>query len=377
MPGLVNGHCHAAMTLFRGFADDLDLATWLQDHIFPAEAQFVSEEMVYWCSKLAAAEMVLSGTTTVANGYFFEHAAARAFTEVGIRAVTAQAVLDFPVPGIPDPGQALTVTKNFIHAWQAASPLITPAIFAHAPYTCSPKTLRKAKQLADAAGVPFFIHLAETKNEIRMIANPQGDTPTQHLHAIGILGANTVCVHGVWCTPSDLDILAETGCAVIVCPQSHAKLASGMAPMQAMLERTIRVGLGTDSSASNNSLDLFREMDFCAKVQKIACNSAVAVPARTILNCATVSGIASLCPDADIGKLLPGQKADIILLDIQQPHLQPLYTLDTLVYSGGGADVQTVLINGKIVVLDRVLQTCDLLEIRDRVHNLACQLCNL
>ncbi len=371
MPGLVNGHCHAAMTLFRGLADDLDLSTWLHTYIFPAEARWVSEEMVYWCTKLAAVEMVLGGTTTVADGYFYEHAAAAAFADVGMRAVTAQAVVDFPCPGVPDPSQALTACEEFIHTWKRKNPLITPAVFAHAPYTCSPKTLRSAKQLADTTGVPLFIHLAETQHEIEIIPSPLGETPTRHLQETGILDANTVCVHCVWCTPTDLDILAESGSSIVVCPQSHAKLASGMAPLRQMLDRKIRVGLGTDGTASNNSLDLFREMDFCAKVQKIACNNAVAVPAREVLSCATDLGISALFPSMPAGKPAPGQKADILLIDLQCPHLQPFYTADTLVYSGSPADVRTVLINGRIVVRDRVLQTCDLTEIMTKVRELA------
>ncbi|WP_035274629.1 amidohydrolase [Desulfogranum japonicum] len=371
LPGLVNAHSHAAMTLFRGLADDLDLSTWLHTYIFPAEAQWVSEEMVYWCSKLAAAEMVLGGITTVADGYFFEHAAAKAFAEVGMRSVAAQALVDFPVPGVPDPTKGLTTCAEFISTWKDKNPLITPALFAHSPYTCSPKNLVKAKQLANDAGVPLFIHLAETQYEIEIIPSPLGETPTRHLLETGILDANTVCVHCVWCTPADLDILAENNCSIVICPQSHAKLASGMAPLRAMLDRNIRVGLGTDGSASNNSLDIFREMDFCAKVQKMVCNDAVAVPAREILSCATDGGSTALLPSMHIGRLAPGQKADILLADIHRPHLQPFYTTDTMVYSGDPADVQTVLINGNIVVRDRVLQTCDLAEVMAKVRELA------
>ena len=371
LPGLINNHCHGAMTLFRGLADDLELGSWLHEHIFPAEAEHVKPDMVYWCTKLAAAEMILSGTTTVADGYFFEHDAARAFVDSGMRAVAAQGVIDFPAPGVADPRQNIAAAEQFIDQWLESDPLITPAVFAHSPYTCSGTTLKNAKKLARAKGVSLFIHVAESRAEPGMINNMQGGSPVRHLDALGILDQETVCVHCVWTDVEDLNILAERGAKVVICPQSHLKLASGISPLETMLSKGIPVGLGTDGPASNNGLDMFREMDICAKIQKIRFLDPVAVPAQEILAMATGGGAAVLGMEDSIGSLAAGMKADIILVDPAKPHLQPMNGPDLLVYAAGGGDVQTVLINGKLVMLDRRLQTFDLEETLYQVRLLA------
>ncbi len=371
MSGLVNGHCHAPMTLFRGMADDLALSTWLNEHIFPAEAKHVNPDMAYWCSKLAAAEMLLGGITTVADGYFFEEEVSQAFFEAGIRAIPAQAIIDFPAPGVPDPAKALSVVEAFIDRWTAKTPLITPALFAHAPYTCCTETLIHAKKLARRKKVPFFIHLAETADEIKHIIKPQGATPVQHLEAIGVLDNQTICVHSVWVDEVDLEILAKHGCSIITCPQSNLKLASGIAHVPQMLKKGIRVGLGTDGCASNNTLDMFREMDICAKIQKLPALDPVGVPAEKILHAATIGGAQALGMASDIGALIPGNIADIILLDIHRPHLHPFYTPNTLVYSGSSSAVRSVIVHGQLVVHNRELLTFDLNETKEHVRTLA------
>ncbi|WP_319586848.1 amidohydrolase [uncultured Desulfobulbus sp.] len=371
LPGLVNGHCHAPMTLFRGLADDLDLATWLYGHIFPAEARQVNPEMVYWCSKLAAAEMLLSGTTTVADGYFLEDEVARACAETGLRCVAAQAVIDFPAPGAEDPKRNIEVAACFLERWQGRDPLITPAVFAHSPYTCTNTTLRRAKELTRKFQVPFFIHAAETKEEHKQIAEPLAPTPIGHLEALGILDRDTVCAHCVWANERDLDCLAERGASVVTCPQSNAKLASGQAPLTPLLQRGLRVALGTDSAASNNSLDLFREMDFAAKIHKINPCNPVAIPARRLLEIATWGGADALALGAGQGTLTPGAPADLILVDLQQPHLQPFHSPNLLVYSRAAADVRTVIVNGQLVVANRKLLTIDLRETCRQVRKLA------
>lgn len=371
MPGLVNTHCHAAMTLFRGLADDLELTTWLHKHIFPAEAKHVNPEMVYWCTKLAAAEMILSGTTLVADGYFHEHDAARGFSDAGLRAVAAQGVIDFPAPGVPDPGKNIQTAGNFIDFWQNRDPLITPAVFTHSPYTCCPQTLRNAKKLAKSKNTSLFIHLAETQHEQAMIIEPQADSPAKHLEALGILDDHTICVHSVWLNDNDLDCLQKSGAQVVTCPQSNLKLASGIAPLKNMLNKSIPIGLGTDGCASNNTLDLFREMDVCTKLQKISTLDPVAVPASTILNISTSGGARLLGFEKDLGRLAPGNLADIILIDTNKPHLQPFYNPELLVYSAAGADVETVIINGKIVMENRTLLTMDINKTMKEVRRLA------
>ncbi|MCW5212133.1 amidohydrolase [Desulfobulbus sp. TB] len=375
LPGLINSHCHAAMTLFRGLADDLSLTDWLHNHIFPAESQYVKPDMVYWCSKLAAAEMILSGTTTVADGYFHEQQAAQAFADAGLRAVAAQGVIDFPAPGVPNPEKKIDHIAEFISQCQN-NPLVQPAVFAHSPYTCSPDTLVAAKELSRTENILFFIHIAETEQEAEMILEKQGDSPVRHLHALGLLDPATVCIHGVWLDEQDMDILAETGAGVVVCPQSNLKLASGIAPLQELLARNIRVGIGTDGAASNNRLDLIREMDICAKIQKMQKREQldpVAVPAGKIVKMATQDGAAILGLEEKIGQLEVGKKADIILLNLDTAHLQPVHGAGLPIYAAQGSDVQTVLINGEVVMKDRKILSFDLAETLAQVRRLADQ----
>ena len=373
LPGLVNGHCHAPMTLFRGMADDLTLSSWLQDHIFPAEAQRVNPAMVYLCTKLAAAEMLLAGITCVADGYFFETDVARACVDVGLRCVAAQGIIDFPAPGVADPNENISAGEAFLHHWHGRHALIKPALFAHSPYTCSNRTLTRAKELARRYRVPLFIHVAETGNEVKQISKPLAATPIRHLDALGLLDRDTVCVHCVWADAEDLDILSRREAGVIICPQSHLKLASGRAPLPSMLAGNIRVGLGTDGAASNNSLDLFREMDLAAKMYKVLPSDPVAVPAHRILDLALrgTADVIGLHPGS--GLLAPGSPADIILLDTSRPNLRPLYSGDLLVYSGCAAAVRTVIVNGRLVVHERQLRTIDLDETMTQVNRLAAE----
>jgi 5-methylthioadenosine/S-adenosylhomocysteine deaminase len=376
LPGLINTHNHAAMTLFRGLADDLPLMTWLQEHIFPAEARFVNEDMVYWSAMLAAAEMILAGTTCVADGYFHEDAAAEAFCEAGLRAVAAQGVIDFPAPGVPDPGRNVAAAAAFVERWHNRHPLLTPGIFCHSPYTCSPKTLQQAKALASERGAPFFIHVAETRDEVGIIGERYGCTPVAHLANLGILDRHTICVHGIWLTAADMDLLARTGAGVAVCPSSHMKLACGIAPVRDLLARRIPVGLGTDGCASNNTLDMFREMDLCAKLQKASRLEPTALPAGEILSMATRGGAALLGLEKQIGILAPGRKADLIVLDMAKPHLTPCYRgASHLVYAAGGADVRDVIIAGQLVMAGRKLLTIDVREAMARVRALARNVC--
>jgi 5-methylthioadenosine/S-adenosylhomocysteine deaminase len=287
-----------------------------------------------------------------------------------MRAVAAQGVIDFPAPGVPDPTKNITEAGRFIDRWQGLNPLITPAVFVHSPYTCSSATLQNAKELALVNNVPLFIHVAESSSEPDMINNMQGGSPVKHLEALGILDSKTICVHCVWVDEEDLDILAERDAGVVVCPQSHLKLASGISPLKNMLAKGIRVGLGTDGAASNNSLDMFREMDICAKIQKIRFRDPVAVPATEILKMATIGGTKVLGTKENVGHLVPGNRADIILVELNTPHLQPIYGTNLLVYAADGADVQTVLINGKPVMLDRTIVSFDLEETLHNVRKL-------
>lgn len=371
LPGLINTHTHAAMTLFRGLADDLPLMAWLQEHIFPAEARFVNEEMVACCVRLAAAEMILSGTTCAADGYFCEDAAASAFCEAGLRAVAAQGIIDFPAPGVPDPGRNVATAAAFLETWQGRHPLLTPGVFCHAPYTCEPGTLLRAKALARERRAPFFIHVAETREEVAMVQERYGTSPVAHLAALDLLDPDTVCVHGVWLTEEDLGLLAATGAGVAVCPSSNLKLASGIAPVRELLARSIPVGLGTDSCASNNRLDLFKEMDLAAKLQKMAHQDPAVLPAGEALGLATRGGAALLGLEG-VGMLRPGFYADLIVVEPAAPHLTPCYREEShLVYAAQGTDVRDVIIAGRLVMTDRRLLTMDVQEVMAKVNALA------
>jgi 5-methylthioadenosine/S-adenosylhomocysteine deaminase len=373
MPGLINAHNHCAMTLFRGLADDLELGEWLNDHIFPAEAANVNPDMVYWCTKLAAAEMILSGSTTVADGYFYEDQAAQALLDSGMRAIAAHGIIDFPAPGVPDPKKNIDAIETFLLDWKDKNTRITPAVFAHSPYTCSPTTLQAAKALAAKHEVPFFIHIAESRHEQGIIIAPRGTSPIRHLAALDLLDKNSVLIHCVWLDDEDRKIILESGAGVVVCPQSHLKLASGIAKASVMDMIGIPIGLGTDGSASNNSLDIFREMDILAKSQKLSTLDATAMPAKRALAAATETN-AKILGLSHTGKIAPGFKADIILIDMKQPHLQPFYNSDFLVYTCNGADVETVIINGKIILKKRELLSIDLDECMSEVQKLAAPL---
>jgi len=369
MPGLINGHNHCGMTLFRGMADDLRVDTWLYDKIFPAEAAHVDPHMVYWCTKLAAAEMILSGTTTIADCYLFSDQAARALDDSGMRGVVAHGVIDHPTPSVADPGRNIEAVSSFIDNSINYSSRITPAVFAHAPYTCSPATLKRAKHEADSHNLRLFIHLAESKDEHETVIDPQGTTPVQHLMQLGILDSNTTCVHAVWLADTDIEILADSGATVVTCPQSNLKLASGIAPVQQLLDRSISVGLGTDGCASNNSLDLFREMDMLAKIQKTRYQLPTVMTSSDVLCCATIAGAKAIGLQ-DVGVVKPGAHADLIIIDTNAAHLCPLYNKDLLVYAASGSDVESVIIDGKIVMQNRQIRSFNIEEVYGEIDRL-------
>ncbi|MBW2052075.1 MAG: amidohydrolase [Deltaproteobacteria bacterium] len=372
MPGLVNAHTHSPMTVFRGLADDLPLDTWLNEHIFPAEAAHVNEELVYWGTKLAAAEMLLSGTTCVVDGYFLEDHAARAFHEAGLRAVLGQGVIDFPAPGVPDPSKNVAAAREFIERWQGVSDLLTPSVFCHSPYTCSSSTLVSSKELARETGVFLQIHLAETVNEVQQMKSENGLTPTRYLDSLGLLDESTLAVHCIHLDDEEMDLLAERNVPIVVCPESNMKLASGLARLPDMLQRGMRVALGTDGAASNNDLNLFGEIRSAALMHKAASKDPTTLPAAQILMAAVSGGARALNLAGQTGTLTTGCEADIILLDLNHPNLKPMYNpFSHLVYAVSGHEVSTVLVGGKILVENGRLSTMNLDEIMERVRKIA------
>ncbi|MFH2098712.1 MAG: amidohydrolase, partial [Pseudomonadota bacterium] len=350
LPGLVNAHCHLPMSLFRGLADDLALDAWLNEHIFPAEARFLSPETVTAGALLSLAELLLSGCTTVCDGYFFEDQVAEAAVLAGIRAVAAQGVLDFPAPGVPDPRENVRAAADFVTRWSGRSPLVTPAIFCHSPYTCGPDTLKAAKRAAGDAGALFQIHAAETRGEVEQSRKILGKTPIAHLHSLGVLDAQTLVVHAVWADERDVEILARSGAGVAVCTASNMKLASGIAPLPGLLAAGVPTGLGTDGPASNNRLDVFSEMGATARLHKLATGDPTAVGAKTALFLATEGGATALGLTG-LGRLEPGWAADVVVLRPDRPNLTPAYDPVSLaVYAASGADVRHVWVAGRQVV---------------------------
>lgn len=372
LPGLVNAHLHAPMTLFRGLADDLPLETWLTEHIFPAEAQWVDPDMVYWCTLLAAAEGLLSGTTCMGDSYFEEAAAVRAFQEAGLRAVCAQGVIDFPAPGVPDPAGNIEVAERFCRDTADQGGLVTPAIFCHSLSTCSAGTLRKARDLADRLGVGLMIHLAETKGEVECCRQEHGQGPVAYLDGLGFWRKNAVAVHGVWVDEADAALLARRGVGVVHCLESNLKLGSGLGPVTMLRAAGVRVGLGTDGPASNNDLDLFGEMRSAALNAKGAARDPTALPAGEVLQMATREGARVLGLGGLIGAVEIGRRADLIVVDLDRPHLTPLYhPVSHLVYAADRSDVRHVIIDGRVVVEDRDIKTFDVGRVMAEVRRLA------
>lgn len=361
MPGLINCHCHAAMTLFRGLADDLPLLAWLHQHIFPAEARWVNREFVYTGALLAAAEMLRGGITTVADAYFYEDVARQAFLAAGLRAVVAQGIVDFPTPDVPNPQENLRVAEEFIQAGRefTGAGLIS-TLFCHAPYTCSAATLTAAKEITRQQDLPFFIHVAETAEEVARSQEANGLTPVAYLDHLGLLDAQTVVVHAVWLTEADQDLLAQRQVKVVHCPESNLKLAAGIAPVAALQRRRVTLGLGTDGAASNNNLDLWGEMSLAARLHKVATHDPAVLPAPQVLAMATCDGAQVLGLAEVTGSLRPGKEADLILVDLQQPHLTPLYDpYSHLVYAAQAADVTAVMVAGRWLLRDRQFLSLD------------------
>jgi len=364
MPGLVNTHTHLPMTIFRGLADDLPLETWLNEHMFPAEQQHVRPDAVRQGTLLACAELLLSGTTTCCDGYFFEDVVAETVNQTGIRAVLAQGAIDFPAPGVPDPSRNIEVATRFIEKWTTKNPLIRPSIFCHSPYTCSAETLQKAKTVANRHQCLFQIHVAETRTEWQQIREEHRTTPIRYLDGLGLLDDNTLLVHTIWVDQGDIDIIAERGAKVSVTTESEMKLASGISPVPKFLKADITVGLGTDGCASNNDLDLFQEMDVTAKLHKVNEMDPSILDAGTVLKLATTGGARAIGLDREIGSLEAGKQADMIILDTRHPRLVPLYNeISHIVYAVSGSDVRDVIVGGKLLLENRKLLTLDLDDI--------------
>jgi 5-methylthioadenosine/S-adenosylhomocysteine deaminase len=352
-PGLINTHTHAAMSLFRGIADDLALQDWLTKFIFPAEAKNVTAEFVRWGTRLGVLEMLLSGTTTYTDMYYFEDVVAEATKEAGMRGVLGETIIGFPVADNKTPADALAYTERFLKRF-ANDPLITAAVAPHALYTNSDETLKACRALANKYKAPLVIHLSETKKENDDEQAKRHTSPTKTLDTLGIWTGRSIAAHAVWVSEADMAILKQRGVGIGHCPSSNMKLASGVAPVTRMLALDMKVGLGPDGPAgSNNDFNLFEEMDLAAKLAKVTTGNPQSLPATQALEMATIRGARALGMEKEIGSLEPGKRADLITVRIDRPHAQPLYdAISQMVYALKGSDVRDVMVNGKLLVGD-------------------------
>ncbi len=359
LPGLINSHTHVPMTLFRGLADDLELMEWLQDVIFPAEAEHVDEECVRWGTRLACLEMIRGGITTFVDMYYFEHAVAEEAARCGLRAIVGETLIDFPAPDHETWAQAVAYTRRFVETW-SGHPLVTPAIAPHAVYTVSAEHLVESHRLARELGAPLLIHLAEAEAEVEQVLATTGQRPAEYADGLGILDQEVIAAHMIWPSDDEIATLAARGVGVAHCPQSNMKIAAGIAPVPALQGAGVAVGLGTDGAASNNDLDLWEEIDTAAKLHKVTAKDPTVLDARQALAMATIDGARAIHMEREIGSLEVGKRADLIVVDVSGPHQQPVYDpYSVLTYATGAADVETVIVGGRLLLENRRFLTLD------------------
>ena len=362
-PGLVSTHTHAAMVYFRGLADDLPLKVWLEEHIWPAEEKWLSPQFVGDAAELACIEMLKAGITLYGDMYFYGDAIAGATKKIGLRAIVGAGILDFPSKSAGTTAEYFANAENFIKAW-AGDELIVPGIAPHALYTCSPDNMLRARGVAEQYNVPLQVHLSETQWEVGEIKSRYGKTPIALLDSIGFLDERVLAAHCVWPTDEEIEILAARKVGVAHCIESNLKLASGIAPVVKMLKAGVKVTFGTDGAASNNDLNILSEMSTAAKVHKAVSGDPTALDARQAMLMATRWGAEALGLGNITGSLEEGKAADIVLADLNKPHLVPLYDIYShIVYSMNASDVGTVLVNGKVVLNEGRLTTADEAEI--------------
>ncbi|HKV76991.1 MAG TPA: amidohydrolase [Candidatus Sulfotelmatobacter sp.] len=369
LPGLINGHTHVPMTLFRGLHDDVTLNDWLYKYIFPAEAKNVNEEFVRWGTRLAAAEQIRAGVTTFADMYYFEDAIAEETKAAGMRGVLGETFIDFPAPDNKSEAEMLAYTERFLKRWQG-DPLIHAAPAPHSIYTCSKKTLQDAAALARKYHAPILIHVAEMKKEWEDSEKANGMSPVQYLDKIGVLGPDIVAAHCIFVDEADRKLLAQRGVGCVHNPSSNMMIASGVSPVPEMRAAGVAVGLGTDGPAgSNNDLDLMEEIDLAAKLAKISKMDPLALNAKSVVEMATIDGARAIHMEKEIGSLAAGKKADLILISLKEPNAVPMYEIYAqIAYSLKGSDVATVIIGGKIVMQSHLLLTVDEREVLEKAR---------
>jgi len=357
LPGLINTHTHAPMVMYRGLADDLALRDWLQKYIFPAEAKTVSPEMVRVGTRLAALEMIESGTTTFADMYYFEEEIARAAFGAGLRGVLGQTIIQFPVADAKTPAEGLARAERFIQEFKDNG-LVVPAVAPHALYTNDKASLAASAELGRKYGVPVLIHIAETEDEVRVAREQYNMSPVAALESIGFWGPKTLGAHGIWVSDEDIATLKRHDVGIAHNPESNMKLASGTAPVVKYLAAGVALGLGTDGAASNNDLDMFEAMRQAAFLAKLATKDPTALSARAALDLATIGGARALGMERLIGSIEAGKRADLITVSMAAARQTPLYDpISQIVYTTRGDDVRTTMVNGKVLMKDRQVRT--------------------
>jgi 5-methylthioadenosine/S-adenosylhomocysteine deaminase len=363
-PGLINGHTHIPMVLFRGLADDLDLQEWLTKYIFPAEAKNVTEDFVRVGTRLGLAEMIRGGTTTYCDMYYFEDAIAEETSKAGVRGVLGETVIDFPVADNKTNAEAMAYVEKFVSRWKG-NDLIVPAIAPHAPYTVSEDHLKAARAFSDRTGAAIVTHVSETKRELDDSIKAKGASPVAYLERIGFLSERVIAAHMVWPQGSDIEILKKRRVGVVHNPQSNMKLASGVAPVPKMMEEGVLLGLGTDGAASNNDLNMWEEMDTVAKLHKVFSGDPKVISAQQAFELATIRGAQALHLEKEMGSLEVGKRADLLLIERDSLNQIPLYNIySDLVYATKASDVEGVIINGRVVMQNRRLLTLDEVSIK-------------
>ena len=374
IPALFNSHNHAGMSIFRGLGNDLSLDGWLNHFIWPAEKRFISPETVYIGSLISMMEMIRSGTGTFSDMYFFEEEVARAADKIGMRAILGEGVMDFPTPSHPDAFATLRHTREMFNEFQD-HPLITISVAAHAPYTCSPDVIRKAAELAKELNICSNIHLSETIKEVETITSRYGKSPAKYLSDLGFLGPQTVAHHGLYFNDEDLDILAESGTTIATITNSNMKLGSGSLQLKKLTKKGIHVSIGTDGPASNNHQSMIRELQEVARVQKVIYQDPTVITQPELLKMATINGAQGYGMGQQLGSLEVGKLADITIIDPGGPHWYPPFDpYNTIAYAMHSGDVESVIINGQLVMEQRVFPNIDEEEILDQFRKISQQI---